>query len=342
MPEREAAPYTDEFYRDHREASLRSARVIVPLVLRLVQPRSVVDVGCGTGTWLSVFREHGVTDVLGMDGEWVDPAGLAIPEARFRAVDARRPLPVDRRFDLAVSLEVAEHLPAECAAGFVDSLTRLAPVVLFSAAVPFQGGTGHVNEQWPEYWVEHFARGGFAVIDGVRKAIWQESDVAAYYAQNTLLFADRAHAARMPSLSRELERTVTSQLSLVHPRMYLKAVAEMRRLHATARDITAVIPPGERFILVDDDAVRGELAMGDRAIPFIEREGEYWGRPPDDATAIREVERLRRAGAGFIVFAWPALWWLEYYAGLHAYLRRQFTPVPPTPQIVAFDLRGRG
>jgi SAM-dependent methyltransferase len=113
MPEREAVPYTGEFYRDHREVSLRSARVIVPLVLRLVQPRSVVDVGCGTGTWLSVFREHGVTDVLGMDGEWVDPAGLAIPEARFRAVDARRPLPVDRRFDLAVSLEVAEHLPAE-------------------------------------------------------------------------------------------------------------------------------------------------------------------------------------------------------------------------------------
>ena len=63
----EGLPYTDEFYRDHREVSLRSAEAIVPVVLRLVQPQSVVDVGCGIGTWLSVFRTHGVIDVHGMD-----------------------------------------------------------------------------------------------------------------------------------------------------------------------------------------------------------------------------------------------------------------------------------
>jgi len=289
-----------------------------------------------------VFRELGVSDVLGMDGNWVNATQLAIPEDRFLAVDACRPLPVDRRFDLALSLEVAEHLPGDCAATFVGSLTRLAPVVLFSAAVPFQGGTGHINEQWPEYWVEQFGQRGYVVIDCIRKAIWQDADVEWYYAQNTLLFAERTLAERSPALRQERARAVTSQLSLVHPRMYLKAVGEMRHLLETARDIAAVIPPGGRFILVDDDAVRGALAVGPRAIPFLERDGQYWGRPADDATAIREVERLREAGAGFIVFVWPALWWLDYYTGFHDYLRTRFTSLARTPQVVVFDLHGRG
>src|SRR6266511_1612991 len=166
MPEREATLYTDEFYRDHLEVSRRSARAMVALV----RPRSVVDVGCGLGPWLAVFREHGVSDVQGIDGAWVDRSKLIIPEDRFLAVDVRRPIQLERRFDLAVSMEVAEHLPGECAPVFVDSLARLAPVVLFSAAIPFQGGVGPINEQWPEYWAEHFARNGYAVIDCIRKA----------------------------------------------------------------------------------------------------------------------------------------------------------------------------
>ncbi len=340
MPERKGSPYTDAFYRDHLEVSRRSARAIVPLIVRLVQPRSVVDVGCGLGTWLAVFQEQGVTDVSGIDGEWVDQSGLIIPEDRFLAVDVRRPIQLGRRFDLAVSMEVAEHLPGECAPVFVRSLTRLAPVVLFSAAIPFQGGVGHINEQWPEYWAEHFARNGYAVIDCIRKVIWQDPDVEWYYAQNTLVFAERDLVERLPALRRELERTVTTQLSLVHPRKYLKAVGETRSLLLTAQDIAAVIPPGERFILVDDDAVRGELAAGGRAIPFLEREGQYWGPPADDMTAILEVERLRGAGAGFIVFARPALWWLDYYSGFHEHLRSRFPCLSSTERVVAFDLRG--
>lgn len=340
MPAREATPYTNEFYRDHQAASLGSARAIVPLVLRLVRPESVVDVGCGIGTWLSVFQEQGVADVCGMDGDWVDRKSLLIPGSRFLAVDARRPLPVERRFDLAVSLEVGEHLPAECAQVLVGSLTRLAPTVLFSAAIPFQGGVGHVNEQWPEYWVDHFAQHGYSIIDCIREAIWQNAEVEWYYAQNTLLFAAREVLERSPALRAGLERTAAGQLSLVHPRGYLKALGEMRQLVATAQHITAVIPSGDSFILVDDDAIRGELAVGRRAIPFLERDGRYWGRPVDDATAVREVERLRRAGARFIVFAWPALWWLDYYSGFHGYLRSRFPCLSSTDRLVAFDLRG--
>ena len=333
-------PYTEEFYKRHAEGSLQSARAMVPIVLRLVQPRSVVDVGCGIGAWLSVFREHGIVEIHGMDGDWVDRGALMIPEDRFSAIDLERPFQVDRRFDLAVSLEVGEHLPAESARGFVDSLTRLAPLVLFSAAIPFQGGTKHINERWPSYWVDHFACHGYAVIDGIRRKVWDNPDVEWPYAQNALLFARPESIARSTVLQEELARTTSAQLALVHPRKYLEGIAEWRRLLVTTQEIAALIPPGDSFILVDHDIVRVELAVGRRAIPFLERDGKNWGPPVDDMTAIREFERLRQAGARFIVFAWPAFWWLEYYAGFDEYLRSRFPCVVTTERLVAFDLRG--
>jgi SAM-dependent methyltransferase len=124
---------------------------VVPTVLRLVQPEPVVDVGCGDGAWLSVFRELGVNHRFGLDGDYVDRRLLQIPQDQFSATDLSLPFRLPCTFDLAVSLEVAEHLPPQSAEDFVDSLTRLAPVVLFSAAIPLQGGTHHLNEQWPDY-----------------------------------------------------------------------------------------------------------------------------------------------------------------------------------------------
>ncbi len=333
----EPTPYTNEFYQGHHDVSLRSARAIVPLALGLVQPRSVVDVGCGTGTWLSVFQECGVDDVYGVDGEWVNRKALVIPEDRFLAVDLRRPFQLGRRFDLAVSLEVGEHLPGECARAFVASLTRLAPAVLFSAAIPFQGGADHVNEQWPDYWAERFADEGYAAVDCMRRKVWRDENVEWYYAQNTLMFASRDVLDRSPALQRECERTATGQLSVVHPRKYLEAIADMRKLLLMAQDLASVIPSGDTFILVDEDSVRRELTLW-RAIPFLERDGRYWGPPLDDITAIREVERLRRSGARFIVFAWPAFWWLGHYAGFHRHLRAEFRCRLENERLVVFDL----
>ena len=75
------------------------------------------------------------------------------------------------------------------------------------------------------------------------------------------------------------------------------------------------------------------------AVPFLERDGQYWGPPPDGDTGIQELERLRKLGADFIVFVWTAFWWLDYYAELHNYLRSRFRCVLENDRMVAFDLR---
>jgi SAM-dependent methyltransferase len=195
----------------------------VPLVTELIHPGSVVDLGCGSGAWLSVFQENDVEDIYGLDGDWVDREMLFIPTDRFATINLNEPVRLDRRFDLVVSLEVAEHIPAENAGLFVHSLTALAPVVLFSAAIPGQGGTHHVNEQWPDYWVRLFAERGYAVIDCLRKKVWDNDRVEWWYAQNLLLFVRLEQVDRYPLLRRELDTTVPAQLALVHPQQYLAA-----------------------------------------------------------------------------------------------------------------------
>lgn len=183
-------PYDAAYYvLEGPAANLQSARIVVPILVSLVQPRSVVDVGCGSGAWLSAFHENGVKRILGLDGDHVDPSWLVIPKECFRSVDLTKPFDVDGKFDLALSLEVAEHLPKRMARDFVRRLMNLAPFVVFSAAVPFQGGVHHVNEQWPEFWQELFAKGGYRSLDLIRKKIWKNPEVKYWYRQNMLLFA---------------------------------------------------------------------------------------------------------------------------------------------------------
>jgi len=214
------SPYGSSFYRQRDQDTRASAEAVVPVVQELGPFRSVIDVGCGVGTWLSVFAESGADEVFGVEGDWLDTSLLEIPEERFRSHDLRQPLHLDRTFDLAMSLEVAEHLPPESAEGFVALLTRLAPVVLFSAAIPFQGGQNHVNERWPGYWAELFDRAGFAVADAVRRHVWQDPRVLPWYAQNTLLFVRRDVLESRPQLAAEVEATDPRHLALVHPSFY--------------------------------------------------------------------------------------------------------------------------
>lgn len=213
--------YSKEFYSRYQDESRRSAEGVIPIVLQLIRPGSVIDVGCGVGTWLAVCKEHGVSDIVGVDGDYVDRRMLQIPADQFLSFDLSKPLRLDRHFDLVISMEVAEHLPPESAETFVESLVGLGPVVLFSAAIPFQGGTHHVNEQWPEYWAEHFRRRGYEAVDCIRDKIWHNDSVAVSYAQNALLFVKREMLKSNTLLAKEREHTKDSQLSIVHPRMFM-------------------------------------------------------------------------------------------------------------------------
>ena len=161
--------YNNNFYLTYYSGSRRSAQEIVPLIVDMLNPKSVVDVGCGLGTWLEIFLDQGIDDILGIDGSWVNTELLKIPEEKFFKFDLKNPLFIDRKFDLAISLEVIEHLPPDCADIFIESLIRLSPVILFSAAIPHQGGDNHVNERWPTYWVDLFKKKDYVVTDIISK-----------------------------------------------------------------------------------------------------------------------------------------------------------------------------
>ena len=181
--------YSEKFFKG-LQGSGNSAEVIVPLTLSLFPSHSVVDIGCGVGAWLSQFARCGVTDYLGVDGHYVPRHLLEIPPDRFIPHDLTKRIEFCRRFDLACSLEVAEHLPAECAEQFVSVLVKAAPVVLFSAAIPGQGGINHVNEQWQSYWAELFANHRYVGIDCIRPKIFYNDQVEWWYRQNIVVFCE--------------------------------------------------------------------------------------------------------------------------------------------------------
>lgn len=221
--------YSSEFFRQLQDGSYESAQRVLPHVFELVSPRSVVDVGCGVGTWLAAARGLGVADVLGVDGAYVDRDMLRIPHDRFRPVDLTRPFALDRTFDLAISLEVAEHLPMASAGTFVESLTQLAPVILFSAAVPAQGGEKHLNEQWQSWWVARFKRCGFEAVDCIRSRIWSDAAVEWWYVQNVLLMVRADHLQTSRRLQQEQARGLCV-FDVVHPRGYSSSLTRAELL----------------------------------------------------------------------------------------------------------------
>lgn len=218
--------YPPRFYEGQRTGSHISAQHAVPIIMDLVRPESVVDVGCGIGTWLIEFARLGA-EITGIDGPWASEAGLIIPAADFLPIDLRlsaRDGAIEGigRYSLCLSLEVAEHLPAECSDGFVSLLTSLADCIVFSAAIPYQGGNGHINEQWDSYWIEIFDRHGFDASDVIRAALWDACTVEPWYRQNTLLFIKResADAQLLRRMDEMMLRAQSGIPTRVHPDFY--------------------------------------------------------------------------------------------------------------------------
>ena len=192
-----AHEYNADFYTYIDAGSRRSARAVAGLLMPEIAIASLLDVGAGHGAWAAEWLAAGVDDVLAVDGDYVRRDQLAIPAARFRAHDLATPLDLGRKFDLVQTLEVAEHLPADKAELFVDNLVAHGDVILFSAAVPHQGGEHHVNEQPPEYWRAKMKARGFAAFDFIRPALANRDEVMPWYRFNTYLYANNRGEQRL-------------------------------------------------------------------------------------------------------------------------------------------------
>lgn len=165
-----------------------SAKEIVPILMELFKPKSVIDLGCGLGDWLYAFKKCGVEEILGVDGDWVNRSNSYIDKNHFQEANLTEFFQLNRKFDLAISLEVAEHLPESAADNFVKTLVSLSDKIVFSAAIPGQGGQNHINEQWHDYWISKFEEHGFYCHDIIRTKIWNNPKVDYWYAQNLFFF----------------------------------------------------------------------------------------------------------------------------------------------------------
>jgi hypothetical protein len=177
--------------------------------------RSVADFGCGEGAWLLAFQENGVSRLRGFDGDYVDRDRFAIDPSAFTSTDLSTVVEVDGPYDLAISLEVGEHLPTKRAENLVESLAAAAPLILFSAAIPGQGGTNHINEQWPAFWESKFNRRGYLKIDCIRPRILGRTDVQWWYRQNVVMYATQAQIDAHESLRLDRQATVDSGLEYI-------------------------------------------------------------------------------------------------------------------------------
>ena len=215
------AKYDDEFYLGQADASTQSARRVLPILLTLMpELKSAIDIGCGVGTWLSICLENGFDEVVGIDGDYVNKSLLRIPEDSFIASDLSNDFVslVNKKFDLAINLEVAEHLEEKRADSFVTSLTALSDVILFSGAVPFQGGVSHVNEQWPDYWVKKFRAQGYYPLDIIRPLVWEDKKIVDHYRQNIIVFSTKEIIG---NIFPDYDFDTIPELAAMHPELAL-------------------------------------------------------------------------------------------------------------------------
>jgi SAM-dependent methyltransferase len=218
--------YPADFYQHRRAHTAHAARRILDALPAALPRRTIADIGCGTGTWLAAALELGATSAFGIEGDWVTPAILDDDRIVFAPQDLEQRF-AGPRVDLALSLEVAEHLSPARAESFVADLVALAPAILFSAAIPGQGGVGHLNEQWHSWWADRFAAHGYQAYDVIRPAIWTDEAIPAWYRQNAVLYLDGATATAL-----SLRPTGAALLDKVHPAFWARANRELTYANA--------------------------------------------------------------------------------------------------------------
>lgn len=225
--------YNKEDYNWWIDPAVNSAKQIVPFILKSFPIMSVLDFGCAQGGWLSVFQEHGVKKIMGLDGEWVDTKELLIPTTSFHSVnlESYRHNPKDK-FNLCICLEVAEHLEGCFSDSLISNLTSASDIILFSAAVPEQGGQHHVNERPPSYWNDKFEVKGFRQLDFLRPRFWENEEVAWWYRQNMMIYSKKSFNDELMHFSNNF-----SGKHMIHPAAFSEKCSELSIENASSRNL---------------------------------------------------------------------------------------------------------
>ena len=168
-----------------------SAEKILNIIFQYYRPKNIIDVGCGSGSWLKAAGDMGVESLTGIDGKWLKREMLLSDDIKLITHDLDKSIPPSGNFELAISLEVAEHLPENRAESFIEDLCKLSNVILFSAAIPHQGGDHHINEQWQSYWYGMFRDNNYLCFDIIRHQLWEDELVKSWYKQNCLMYVHK-------------------------------------------------------------------------------------------------------------------------------------------------------
>lgn len=210
--------YDEDFYSKDIEGKFKSAAIILGLLYEQYKPHSVIDVGCARGAWLASAESLGAKILKGLDGAWIGETHLLSKNIDFSPVSFDEAMPkLNQKYDLCMSLEVAEHLSESNAKHFVDFLCNASNVVLFSAAIKYQGGINHINEQWQSYWVNLFKSNGYECFDLFRPYLWNNTSVEWWYRQNTFLFVNSSSSPLNAKALRALEKPI---FDVSHPVNY--------------------------------------------------------------------------------------------------------------------------
>ena|ERR1051326_1697197 len=305
-----------------------------------VQPRTILEAGCGWGRITRLlagnFPEAKIT-ALELSPDYIEVAKrqcAGLPQVTILPYDfySSEPIP-GGNYDAAIAIEVFLHHPRTLVRSLVD---RLSAAALYVVNVDW-------SETWPWKTPEH---------------VWVH-DYQAVYAEAGLHCAAFMLPEKIEGMQQKLfvaSRRMTHEMVRL---MEISAEAASARhaaeraggitgaehwaqalQHATA-EILELVPAGGALILVNDDQWGNESELNSRkVIPFLEHGGHYWGPPDNDQTAIQELERLRAAGAGHIVFAWPSFWWLDYYSGFREHLQSHYPCLLSNQRLVVFGLKG--
>lgn len=212
--------YNEKYYTDQIEGSYRSAHPVLSTVFKEVQISSVLDLGCGRGLWLKASRDFGASKLVGVDGAY-NRGKIDDDEIQFISHDLNKEIKLNERFDLAISLEVAEHCsPTECET-FVANICRASDLVVFGAAIPGQGGLDHQNENWQSFWAGLFSKRDYVAFDIIRPQVWSDKAVEFWYRQNTIMYAKRDSTAfnQLKAQGYEFVEDL-ERLDLIHPDLF--------------------------------------------------------------------------------------------------------------------------